>query len=868
MKKIILFVIAIPLLQNSEAQQNIAINSTGALPHSSAQLDVSSTTKGILIPRMTGTQRTAITSPATGLMVFDTDTNSFWFYNGTSWTTLAASSTSWLLGGNTGVDPSINYIGTNDNVDLRFKINTFNAGLLSNNGNVFFGWRSNNSNSTSFPNTAIGSDALFSNTTGNFNAALGNNSLRSNTTGYFNTAVGGNAMTGNTTGFENTAVGKEALLSNLTGYDNIAVGIYSLYSNTTGSNNIAMGADAMAMNTTGYSNVSIGIEALRSNTISSNLVAIGDSALFNNTAGAENTAIGSKSLYANTNGFRNTSIGFKSLYSNNGGSYNVAVGNSVMYSNINGHSNVAIGEDALYSNLMGAENTAIGPGSMYYNTAGNANTAIGSLSLSSNTTGFKNSAFGQGSLLFNTTGYYNVAVGHSSLLNNTTGYSNVAVGEQALFFNTSVSNLVAIGDSALKNNTTGTANTAIGSKALFANTGGAFNTAIGFQSLQNNQNGVSNTAVGHMALATNSSGFNTAVGTNTLLANTFGSSNVAIGNDALSANTIGQHNTAVGVISMNGNVTGSFNSSFGYGTVVYGTNLINATAIGARARVDCDNCMVLGSINGINGATSSVNVGIGTASPQQMLSVGAAMNVDQTNVNSGTVNPGLSFGSVSGEAIASKRTAGGNQYGLDFYTNSMNRMSITNSGNTGIGTNSPTSRLHVSGSESTLNGGNAAIQITNTAPGSNNTWYFRVGATGTVTPEGALSIADNGAYRFVLYNDGNAWLQGALTQNSDATLKKNVHQLSSSLNHLQQLNGYSYNWKDPSRDTAIQLGLLSQEVKKIYPGLVKENMNGELSLNYIGLIPVMIESIKEQQKQIEELKKENAEIKNMLKKNN
>src|SRR6185503_19300518 len=161
MQKIILFFLAVYTFQFGIAQQNVAINSTGALPHASAQLDISSTNKGILIPRMTSMQRATIAAPATGLMVFDINTNSFWYHDGTAWINLAASANTWLLNGNSGTNPSTHYIGTNDNTDLRFKINNFNAGLLSNNGNVFFGWRSNNSNSTSFPNTAIGSDALF-----------------------------------------------------------------------------------------------------------------------------------------------------------------------------------------------------------------------------------------------------------------------------------------------------------------------------------------------------------------------------------------------------------------------------------------------------------------------------------------------------------------------------------------------------------------------------------------------------------------------------------------------------------------------------------------------------------------------------------
>src|SRR5205085_2565554 len=87
------------------------------------------------------------------------------------------------------------------------------------------------------------------------------------------------------------------------------------------------------------------------------------------------------------------------------------------------------------------------------------------------------------------------------------------------------------------------------------------------------------------------------------------------------------------------------------------------------------------------------NVGIGTNSPQQKLSINGAMNVDQGNLNNGTIGPGILFGSFSGEGIASKRTAGGNNWGLDFYTNWASRMSITQAGNVGIGTNSPQQKL-------------------------------------------------------------------------------------------------------------------------------------------------------------------------------
>lgn len=88
------------------------------------------------------------------------------------------------------------------------------------------------------------------------------------------------------------------------------------------------------------------------------------------------------------------------------------------------------------------------------------------------------------------------------------------------------------------------------------------------------------------------------------------------------------------------------------------------------------------------------NVGIGTTTPGQNLTVNGGMNVDGAGLNDGTLGQtaagaGLSFGIASGEGIASKRTSNGNLYGLDFYTSFVNRMSITNTGNVGIANSTP-----------------------------------------------------------------------------------------------------------------------------------------------------------------------------------
>ncbi len=65
--------------------QNVGINTSGALPDASAMLDVVSTTKGVLIPRMTTAQRNAIAAPAEGLLIYNLDCKDINLYNGTAW---------------------------------------------------------------------------------------------------------------------------------------------------------------------------------------------------------------------------------------------------------------------------------------------------------------------------------------------------------------------------------------------------------------------------------------------------------------------------------------------------------------------------------------------------------------------------------------------------------------------------------------------------------------------------------------------------------------------------------------------------------------------------------------------------------------
>lgn len=86
---------------------------------------------------------------------------------------------------------------------------------------------------------------------------------------------------------------------------------------------------------------------------------------------------------------------------------------------------------------------------------------------------------------------------------------------------------------------------------------------------------------------------------------------------------------------------------------------------------------------------------------------------------------------------------------------------------------------------------------------------------------------------------------------SDINLKENIKPLEDSLDKVLKLNGVSFDWKETQQPS---MGVIAQELEEVFPELVR---SGDIkSVNYNGLIGVLIEAVKEQQKQIEELKKQ------------
>ena len=99
MKKLNLL-LAIMIMAAVAVGQSVGINANGSAPDASAMLDVSSTSKGFLAPRMTAAQRVAISSPAAGLLVYQTDEETgYYHYNGSSWVNSSSLWSSNLEGG-------------------------------------------------------------------------------------------------------------------------------------------------------------------------------------------------------------------------------------------------------------------------------------------------------------------------------------------------------------------------------------------------------------------------------------------------------------------------------------------------------------------------------------------------------------------------------------------------------------------------------------------------------------------------------------------------------------------------------------------------------------------------------------------------
>jgi len=337
---------------------------------------------------------------------------------------------------------------------------------------------------------------------------------------------------------------------------------------------------------------------------------------------------------------------------------------------------------------------------------------------------------------------------------------------------------------------------------------------------------------------------NSSFGLNALNIGSTGTNNTAIGVDALKINTTGSNNTAVGKNAFSTINAGNNNTALGADTTTTSTILENATAIGYKAMAGNSNVMVLGSINGVNGATSSVNVGIGTISPTTALEVVDA-NVTTTATVEGTINvitngaqaidaggsitlggsftdagtTFRTFGSIEGRKT-NATTSSSSGY-LLFKTNNngtlSERMRITNAGDLGIGIAAP--------------GGQFELSLNEGRKPTSNTW----------------------------------------TIPSDARLKNVNGIYEKGLAEILQLKPIRYNYKNTDKKTfdpkvldKEAFGFLAQEVQPLFPEAVGTDPDGYLNFDLHPILIASVNALKELNAQNTQLKKENETLRSAM----
>lgn len=525
--------------------QQMSINTDGSLPDSSAMLDVSSSSKGLLIPRMTKAQRDAIANPANGLMIIQTDTNhGVWMYdnNSSGWEKVITSSDT-----------------TNFSTDTLTE-NIYSA-AIENNGTA----------------SVLSQNLPFISSVNRY--ALGSVEVNF-VSGFFTQppAVLANII---------TQVDHVINVSNVT-VSKCTVRVYDVYS--TGGGNFVddnfyitvfrQGSDYKHLAINGaaspfssmqsisevliegndaMSESIFNLETIESDSASIDKLNINDAFIFPNSDGTNGQIM-------QTDGSGNLTWVTPSSSSDGDGIYDGS-------GSLAGNTIVTQGANTLDFTTTATDGFSV-DGTTFSVDGANNRVGIGK----NNPT---KTLDVNGEALIN---------GHTIGRGNSNVTTNLALGSGALNAATgsSYSN-IAVGTSALGSITSGHQNTAIGRQALSTTTIGNDNTAVGYDAL-GDMGGVSqNTAVGFLSQRfTTTGGFNTSMGAYAMNGNLTGAYNVSIGAGALGANVSGDSNTAVGA-----------------GSGVGSGNLVNATALGAFAIVNTSNSLVLGNEANVGIGTSS-----------------------------------------------------------------------------------------------------------------------------------------------------------------------------------------------------------------------------------------------------------------------
>ena len=743
-------------------------------------------------------------------------------------------------------------------------------------------------------------DAGASDGTKNYNTAVGKNALNSNTTGYSNTANGYKALFKNTFGISNTANGDYALSNNTSGTYNTANGDLALIYNTTGHYNVGIGANANSYNEEGSNNTIIGYEAGKglgihsksgniflgyqagyyetgsnklyienSNSslpliwgdffadsiiingnfhVTGNITSdgagvdsinqladgkydgaslfLGEGAGANDNGGNGNTTVGKSTLYYNTTGYRNTANGYSSLYSNTTGHSNTANGYYALYSNTYGKWNTANGYYAFKSNTTGNNNVGLGCFADYNNETGSKNTIIGFEAGKGTSTHSKS-----GNVFLGYQAGYHETSDNKLYINNDSSSSPLVWGDFAadsIIINGNfhvTGNITSDGAGVGADSINQLADAKYDGSSLFLGEGAGANDDAGASDGSKNHN----TAVGKNAFNKNTTGiYNTAIGNYALYSNETGAHNTANGYSALYSNTSGNENTANGNFALYHNTTGNKNVGLGNST-----NYFNET----------------GSKNTIIGYAAGLGTSVHNKNGNVFLGYKAGFYETGDNklyIQNDSSSSPLIWGDFANDSVKIN--------GEFRVTNN----SIVD-GKLGVGTQSPGDKVTIIAAAS----GEVGLRV-------------KIG-TGTkfkVEENGGVAIGANYGSTPIngLYVHGDIKNQGGVLHTSDRRFKKNIIRIPNALDKLNKINGVFYYWRtkefaDRNFSNDKQIGVIAQDVEKVFPELVNTDSEGYKSVNYSKLTPVLIEAIKTQDKRIKILENENKRLRNQFVKN-
>lgn len=309
-----------------------------------------------------------------------------------------------------------------------------------------------------------------------------------------------------------------------------------------------------------------------------------------------------------------------------------------------------------------------------------------------------------------------------------------------------------------------------------------------------------------------------------------GSTNTNIGGD-FSADGNNQNPTATNV-----------------GVVAQAVNL-GANGTGVYTGVGPSNSAV--AANSVHkGVDINVSTGTNSSAIQNLTQYGVKSDVRNLGIVSGASQDGKLYG-VYSRAWNESAQAGGGFINFGLYATAETTQLVDGSAGT-------CSNIAVYGTTRQLNYGPQTK--------GSNSWagFF----DGDVYIGGSGALGGGGGFSGeVLVINGSALAIGGVWTPSDKQLKNNIKKLGDVSQKLTKLSGYTYNYNADDKinyPKTEQIGLLAQELSETFPQLVQTNKKGDMSINYTGMIPVLLEGFKEQQNLLEAQQKQISELKELV----